>query len=123
MLFTWVSDMGIDIALNLCSGAIKSTVAAVSAGFRIEQHVDFLTWTFKMVFITIIITVTYYYTIAEGQGPCQLGLMQSPWCVRHPSSAGSPQNVSKAKQVKCHWENQFATEISVKAPSIGLLPA
>lgn len=54
---TWISDI-----------AIKCTVAAVSAGFRIEQRMDFLTWTLKIVFISIIITITYYYTIAEGQG-------------------------------------------------------
>lgn len=66
MLFAWISDS----ALTLWSGAIKCTVAIVSAGFRVEQHVYFLTWTLKLIFIiTIVITVIYYYTIAQGQGP------------------------------------------------------
>lgn len=120
MLFTWISDS----ALTLWSGAIKCTVAIVSAGFRVEQHLYFLTWTLKIIFIiTIIITVIYYYTIAQGQGPCQLGLMQSPRCVGHPSSVGSRQNGSKAKQLKCHQENKFPVEISGKAPTTVLLPS
>lgn len=41
----------------------------------------------------------------------------------HPSSAGSPQNGSKAKQAKCHQENKFPVEISGKAPAAVLLPS
>lgn len=110
-----------DSALNLWSGAIKFTVAVVSAGFTIEQHMHFLNWTLKIIFmitITIIITATCYYTIALGQIPRQLRLMWSPWCLSHLSSAGR-----KAKQLKCHWEVRFPAEISGKAPTAVLLPS
>jgi len=63
MLFTRISDN----ALNLWSGAIECTVAVFSAGFRIEQHMYFLTWTLKIIFIittSMITTAVHCYTTA-----------------------------------------------------------
>lgn len=62
---------------------IHSGTAGVSTGFRIEQHVCFLTWTFIIVATTTAAaaaaTIIHYYITAWGGRLHQLAITQNPW--------------------------------------------